>query len=134
MYDRAFSRRVNDHVHGITALAMPTNLRIRLMTANGDAATSGAEAGSGGGYVSGSGAPPADFLASTDATPTVSALEVAITVVNWPRDETLVGLELWGDVSGVPTRLEFGAFAAPYPVTTGSNVVLSVAAIASTLE
>jgi hypothetical protein len=133
MYDRAFARRVNDHVHGITALPMPTNLRIRLVTAMGDVVTYGTEAGSGGGYVSGSGAPLAGYAASTDATPTACLLSAGIMVANWPRTETLVGMELWGDVAGVPTRLELGAFGVPLDVAAGDNVLLDATDIASTL-
>lgn len=133
MFDRAFSRMVNDHIHGITALPMPTNLRIRLMTVSGDPVTYGTEVLSGGGYVSGSGAPPADYLPATDATPTLSPLETGINVTSWPRAETVVGLELWGDVAGIPTRMQLGDFDTPLVMAIGDNLIIDPGDLASAL-
>lgn len=134
MLDRAYSRMVNDHTHGIVALPMPTGHRIRLMTVSGDADTYGTEVASGGGYVSGSGAPLVTYIASTDATPTEIVTDDAITISVWPRDETVVGMEIWALIASTPTRLEYGDFDTPLVMTTGDNLILDSAAIAAALE
>ena len=134
MLDRAYSRMLNDHTHGLAALPMPTEHRIRFMTTSGDADTYGTEAATGGGYVSGSGAPLLTFIASTDASPTEVVTDDPVNVPTWPRDETLVGLEIWALIAGTPTRLEFGDFDTPMVMTTGDNAIVDTAALAAALE
>lgn len=134
MYDRAFSRMVNDHVHGITALPMPTEHRIRFMTTSGDPDTYGTEVATGGGYVSGSGAPLLTFIASTDASPTVIVLDDPVLVPSYPRVETIVGLEIWALIGSTPTRLHLGDFDTPLVMAIGDDLVVDTAALAAALE
>lgn len=130
-YDQAFSRKLNDHVHGVTALTMPSGHRMRLLTAMGTPAAAGTEVVSGGGYVSGTGATLITYSAATLATPTMSPNDVAITISNWPRDETVVGLEIW---DGTPSRIEYGTLVLPAALQAGDTVTFSVAAINSALS
>jgi hypothetical protein len=85
-------------------------LKCRLQTANGSATAAGTEVATGGGYTSGAGAPTATFGAANTTTAT-AATTAAINVTNYPRAETVVGIELW-DSAGSPLRKWFGALTA----------------------
>jgi hypothetical protein len=71
----------------------------RLMIANGSATAYGTELASGGGYVSGTGAPVVTFALSTVQ---VLVSASAVTVTNMPA-AVITGIELW-DSAGTPSR------------------------------
>jgi hypothetical protein len=105
-------------------------IKCRLMTANGSATAAGTEVATGGGYTSGTGAPTATFGAANTTTAT-AATSGAINVTNYPRAETVVGVELW-DSAGTPARKWFGALASSKTMASGDT--FSIAAGALTVQ
>lgn len=128
-YDQGYAKLVQDHVHGVTALTMPTGLRVRFMTTVGSATANGTELATSGGYTSGTGAPTVAFAASTTATPSVSANSAAVTVTNMPA-ATINGIELW---EGTPVRMELGTLATARTAAAGDTLSFAVSAMSSTL-
>ena len=129
--DQTTAKQVLDHLHGKAAMAMPTGHRLRLMTVSGDASTYGTEVASGGGYVSGSGAPLLELGVATLATPSVSATTAAVTITSWPRLEDIVGGEVWSDA---PQRLEYGDFDAPIPMDVGDTLTIAIGDVAAEMQ
>lgn len=125
--DQAFAKKVNDHMHGVSALTMPSVQRMRLMTAQGSASAAGTELATGGGYTSGTGAPTIPWAAATTASPSVQATNAAITITNMPA-ATTTGVEVWNDT---PERQEFVAWTGGSK-TTAAGDTLSVASGALT--
>lgn len=126
-YDQAFAQKVQDHVHGKTALTMPTGLKVLLMTANGTSTANGTELATGGGYTAGTGQ-PVTFAASTAATPSSSANSATVAYTNMPA-ATITGIELWNST----VRQEFGALTASKTTAAGDTLSFASGAIASTL-
>lgn len=96
-------------------------IRVRLMTTNGTATANGTEVATGGGYTAGTGAPTVTFSAATAGG---KASNSAVNVTNYPRAESVVGIELW---DSVPARKWFGSHAAKamaagdtYSIASGS--------------
>jgi hypothetical protein len=128
---QAFAALVQDHIHGVTSLTMPAGHRLRLMTANGSSTANGTEVATGGGYTSGTGAPTIAFSAATAATPSVSANSGVVSVTNYPRAETVVGVEVWDNV---PRREEWGALTSSKTMASGDTLSFAAAAVASSLS
>lgn len=100
-------------------------LRLRQMTANGSATAAGTEAATGGGYTSGSGAPTVAFSAASAGSTSNSA---AVTITNWPRAETIVGIEIW-DSAGTPLRKWWGALTASKTMAIGDTLSYAIGAV-----
>lgn len=132
--DSVTAQQLLDHLHGLAAMPMPTELRLRLMTASGDGDTMGTEVASGGGYVSGTGAPLLEYDASSVAWPSVGATLTDVVVETYPRTESIVGAEVWGLVGGFPQRLEYGDFDSPLAATTGSTVTIPAGDISAAMS
>lgn len=131
--DQNFAKALNDHMHGVAALAAPTApLRCRLMTANGTAAAAGTELATSGGYTAGTGAPTITFAAATAASPSVSASNVEVTVTNMPAT-TVVGIEIWNS-NATPAREEWGALSASKTTASGDTLSFASGAITSSLS
>lgn len=106
-------------------VATTTPIRNRLMTANGSGTANGTEVVTGGGYTSGTGAPSVTFAASaTVSTNAQAASNSAITVTNYPRAETVVGVEEW-DSAGTPIRKHWGALTASKTMAAGDTFSIS---------
>lgn len=127
--DQAFAKKIQDHIHGGTALTQPTGHKMLLMTANGDEDTAGTELATGGGYTNGTGQTIA-FSAATTATPSVSANSGTIAYPNMPTS-TIVGVEI---EDGSSVRMEWGALTASKSVTAGDTLSFAPAAVASALN
>jgi hypothetical protein len=110
-----------------TANTAPT--RVRLMTANGTATSNGTEVATGGGYTSGAGAPSVTWAAAAAGSQATNAI---VSVTNYPRVETVVGIEVW-DSTGTPRRLEWGALAASKTMAAGDTLSFASGAITSAL-
>lgn len=127
--DQTFSKKVNDHIHGGTALAQPTGHKMLLMTANGSSSAGGTEVATGGGYTAGTGQSIA-FSASTTATPSVAASSGTIAYTNMPV-ATVVGVEI-KDGSGV--RIEYGALSTSKTTASGDTLSFATSAVTSSLQ
>lgn len=132
-FDQAAAKEILDHIHGVAAMTMPTELRLRLLTAMGDADTYGTEALAGGGYTPASGAPILEYGAATLATPSVSATTSVVTVLNWPRAESLVGGEIWASAPTVK-RLEWGDFDTPIALGIGDTLTIAAGDVSAELQ
>jgi hypothetical protein len=117
----------NHAVGTYTALTGP--LHARLATATGTAGATGTEVVTGGGYTSGTGAPTFTMGAASAAS---SANTTAVTVTNWPRAETVTGLDVF-DSAGTPKRTEFGALSSPKTMASGDTFSIAIGALTSAL-
>jgi hypothetical protein len=129
MLDQAFAKKLNDHMHGVSALTMPASIRCRYMTANGTASANGTELATGGGYASGVGAPLMPFAAATTASPSVASNSGIVSTANMPAT-TVVGVELW---DSVPQRLEFGALTTSRTTVAGDTLSFAAGAVQSSM-
>lgn len=115
----------NHAVGTYTALTGP--IRARLLTANGNDTTAGTEVVTGGGYTSGTGAPSVTFGAASARS---SSNSTAVTVTNWPRAETVVGVDLY-DSAGTPKRVEYGALTTSRTMAAGDTFSIAIGALVS---
>lgn len=131
MLDQTRKHEILSWMHGgglppaITAL-----IRTRLMTVNGTATANGTEVATGGGYTAGAGAPTiASWAAPASGAQATSA---AVSVSNYPRAESVVGIELW-DSTATPKRVELGSHTAK-AMAAGDTLTYASGAITSTLN
>lgn len=123
--DQTRANQILDAVHGNTTLvAVTTPMHSRLMTSNGTSTANGTEVATGGGYTSGTGAPTFTWAAASAGS---SASNSAITVSNYPRAETVVGVEQW-DSNATPKRQSFGALTASKTMNAGDTFTIASAA------
>lgn len=127
--DQAYAKKIQDHVHGGTALTAPTGHKVLLMTANGSSTAGGTELATGGGYTAGTGQ-AITFAAATAATPSVSANSGSISFTNMPA-ATIVGIEI---KDGSSVRIEFGALTASKTTASGDTLTFAASAISSALS
>lgn len=133
-YTNTVRNNVIDALNGVAAFTAPTTpIKVRLMTANGDAATAGTELATGAGGGTGSGY-TAGGQAVTFAAASAGAASPTATV-RWDNMPacTVVGAELW-DSSGTPKRLQFGAFAASKTLQSGDSLELKTTDFTETLS
>lgn len=126
------TRRNNilDAIHGVAGFtAVTAPIRCRFLTANGTATANGTEVATGGGYTAGAGAPSVTWGAASAGS---AANTAAITVTNWPRAETVVGLELWNS-NTTPFREEFGALTASKAMQAGDTLSIAIGALTDAL-
>lgn len=129
--DQTYAKKTNDHIHGETSLTMPTGLRCRLMTTVGSSSANGTEVATGGGYTSGTSAPTISYGAATTATPSVISTDAAVTITNYPRAETVNGIEIW---ESTPVRIELGNLTTPRTMAAADTLSFATAAITSALQ
>jgi hypothetical protein len=128
--DQTRATEILSYMHGGGAPpALTGPIRCRIMTANGTATANGTEVVTGGGYTSGAGAPATAWAAAAAGS---QATNAAVAVTNYPRVETVVGIELW-DSTGTPKRVEWGALAAAKTMAAGDTLSLASGAITSAL-
>lgn len=131
-FDAAFAKKIQDHVHGGTALPQPTGpFRLRQMTAAGTATTPGTELATGGGYTSGTGAPTIAFGGATTASPSVASSSGVVSVTNMPAT-TIPAVEIWNS-NGTPERQEFGNLTTPKTTNAGDTLTYAAGAVTSAL-
>lgn len=129
MLDQTYSKKINDHFHGVASLTMPTGLRCRLMTTVGSASANGTELATSGGYTSGTGAPLMPFSAATTASPSVAANSGTVSVTNMPAT-TINGIEIW---ESTPVRIELGSLTTPRTTAAGDTLSFATGAVTSSL-
>lgn len=129
MLDQGYSKKINDHMHGVTSLTMPTGLRARYMTSVGSASANGTELTTGGGYTSGVGAPLMPFGAATTASPSVGANNSVVSTTNMPAT-TINGIEIW---EATPVRIELGSLTTPRTTASGDTLSFASGAVTSSL-
>ena len=129
--DQAYSKKIQDHVHGVSSLTMPSTLKTRVITSTTPSTptANGSEVATSGGYTAGGAASP--FSAATTATPSVSANSGSVSWTNFPA-VTAGGIEIW---ESTPVRIEFGTLTGGNKViASGDTVTFSAGAIASSLQ
>jgi hypothetical protein len=129
MLDQTYSKKINDHVHGVTSLTMPTGHRCRFMTAVGSASANGTELSTGGGYTAGVGAPLMPWSAATTASPSVAANSSNVSVANMPAG-TINGIEIW---ESTPVRIELGSLTTPRTTASGDTLSFAIGAVTSSV-
>lgn len=127
--DQAFAKKVQDHLHGGTALTQPTGHKMLLYTVIGTATTGGTELTTGGGYTAGTGQTIA-FSAATTATPSVSANSGIVAYTNMPAT-TIVAVEI---KDGSSVRMEWGGLTANKTTASGDTLSFAAAAVQSALQ
>jgi hypothetical protein len=104
--DQTRANEILTHMHSNSSTpALSTPIHVRLMVTNGNATTPGTEVATGGGYTSGVGAPTVTWAAAASGS---QATNAAVNVTNYPRVETVNGIEIW-DSYATPRRIEYGA-------------------------
>lgn len=132
MLDQVRANEALSWLHGGGAPPTITGpLHVRQMTANGTATANGTEAATGGGYTSGTGAPSISSWAT--AASGSQATSAAVQITNYPRSETVVGIELWSS-DGTPKRVELGALSSPKSMAAGDTLSYASGAISSTMS
>jgi hypothetical protein len=104
-------------------------LKLRQMTVNGSATAAGTEVVTGGGYTSGASAPTVAFGAAAAG---VSSNSGAISITNWPRAETVTGVEIW-DSAGTPLRKWWGALGSSKVMAAADTLSYAIGAITLTM-
>jgi hypothetical protein len=102
--------------------------RLRQMTANGTNIANGTEVATGGGYTAGVGAPTIAFGGATGTTSPQAANSGAVNITNYPRAETVVGIEVW-DSAGTPLRKWWGALGTPKTMAAGDSLSYAIGAV-----
>lgn len=105
-------------------------IKVLLMTANGSATAAGTEVATGGGYTAGTG--QSATFGSAAASGSI-ATTAALTYTNMPRNETIVGVELW-DSAGSPLRKWWGALTASKTVNPGDTFSIASGSLTLTLS
>src|SRR5690242_10337084 len=103
--DQTRANEILTHLHGGTAFPTITGgIRIKLLTAIGNATTPGTEVVAGGGYVQvAAGTTGGLAIASWAAASAGSqATSAAASVTNYPRAETVAAVELYDSTTGTP--------------------------------
>lgn len=125
---QARANKILDAQHGVAPLpAITAPVRTRLMTANGTATTNGTEVAPGGGYTGGASAPATSWAGAVNGS---SATSGALSITNYPRAESVVGIEEW---DSSPERLEFGALTQTKTMAAGDTLSFATGAITSAM-
>ena len=115
------------YMHGGGAPRTVTGSAIRLMTANGTASANGTEVATGGGYTAGTGITLSWAAAASQS----QATNAVAQVTNYPRAETVVGIEVWSTTG--PVRVELGALTSSKTMAAGDTLSFASGAITSAL-
>lgn len=126
--DATQANSILTYMHGGGAPRTLTTPKLRLMTANGSAGSNGTEVATGGGYTAVTGLALSWAAASGQS----QATNAAASVTNYPRAETVVGVEVWS-TDGTPLRIEFGALTASKTMAAGDTLTFASGAITSAL-
>jgi hypothetical protein len=116
--------RCLDFINGLTSTAPTTPLKVALVTANGDDATTGTEV-TGGGYAR-------QTLTVAAAVSGATSNSADLVFTNMPAS-TVVGVEIW-DSAGTPVRLWYGALTASRTVNAGDDFKLVAGALSLSLS
>jgi hypothetical protein len=128
--DQTRANEILTWMHGGSApTALTGPIRVRQMITNGNATANGTEVATGGGYTSGVGAPSVTYAAAAAGSQATNAV---INITNYPRVETVNGVEIW-DSGGTPKRVEWGALASPKTMAIGDTLSYASGAITSAL-
>lgn len=128
--DQTRANEILTFMHGGAApTALTGPMHVRIYTVNGNATTSGTEVATGGGYTSGTGAPTVTYAAAAAGS---QASNASVAITNYPRVETVTGIEIW-DSTGTPKRVEFGSLVASKTMAAGDTLSFASGAITSAL-
>lgn len=103
-------------------------MKLRQMTANGSNTAAGTEVATGGGYTSGTGAPTVTFGAGGAVTADEAHNSAAVNITNYPRAETVVGVEVW-DSAGTPARKWWGALGTSKTMAAADTLSYAIDAV-----
>lgn len=129
MLDQTYSKKLNDHMHGVLSLTMPTGLKARFITTVGSASANGTELATSGGYTAGTGAPAMAFGAATTASPSVAANSALVSIANMPA-ATINGIEIW---EATPVRIELGSLSVARTTAAGDTLSFAISSVTSSL-
>lgn len=134
--DQTRANEILTHLHGGTTFpAITTPIRIKLLTAIGNATTPGTEVATGGGYTQVGNGTTGGIQISTWAAASAGsqATSAAAQVTNYPRAETVTAIELVDSNATTFKRLEFGALTASRTMAAGDTLSFASGAITSAL-
>jgi hypothetical protein len=110
-----------------------TPIRLRMIITVGSVTAAGTEAATGGGYTSGSGAPSITMAVASGSAPASSASTTAVTITNYPRSETINGVEGW-DSAGTPIRQWLGSLTTPRTPAAADTVSFAIGAVVNQMS
>lgn len=110
-----------------------TPIRLRLMITVGSVTAAGTEAANGGGYTGGASAPSITMATASGSAPASAASTTAVTITNYPRSETINGVEGW-DSAGSPIRQWLGSLTTPRTPASGDTVSFAIGAVVTQMS
>lgn len=116
------------YMHGGGAPRTLTTPKLRLMITVGSAGSNGTEAATGGGYTAATGL----VLSWAAASAQSQATNAIASVTNYPRAETVNGVEVWS-TDATPLRIELGSLTTPKVMAAGDTLSFASGAITSAL-
>lgn len=137
--DQTQANSILAYMHGKGAPRTVTGSRARMMTANGTSTANGTEVATGGGYTAYNGGSPNPTTAGvalswpTTASSGSHATDAVAQVTNYPRSETVNGIEIWSTDATAGLRVEFGALTTPKAMGAGDTLSFASGAITSAL-
>lgn len=127
--DNAQANAMLAYMHGGGAPRAVTGSALRLLTAVGTDTANGTEVATGGGYTAGTGLSLAWAAAAAKSQATSGVSQVT----NYPRAETVNGVEVWSTTS--PVRVEYGALTGGGKLmAAGDTLSFAAGAITSALN
>lgn len=129
--DQTQANSILTYMHGGGAPRTLTGSKLHLMTSNGTATSNGTEVATGGGYTAGQGG--GVTLSWAAASAGSQATNAVASVTNYPRAESVVGIELWSN-DATRLRVEFGALSGgAKSMAAGDTLSFASGAITSAL-
>lgn len=139
MLDATQANSILTYMHGGGAPRALTGSRLRLMTVNGTASANGTEVATGGGYTAYSAGTPNPTVAGIALTwgaaaAQSQAISAVAQVTNYPRAETVVGIENWSTDATAGNRVELGALTGSKVMAAGDTLSFAASAVTSAIS
>lgn len=134
--DQTRANEILTWMHGGAApTALTSPIRLRLLTAMGSSTAAGTEVATGGGYTAtaaggSTGGVSTTWAAAASASQATNAIAQ---VTNYPRSETVVGIEVVDSTAGTIKRVEFGTLGTSRAMASGDTLSFASGAITSAL-
>lgn len=134
--DQTRANEILTWMHGGSApTALTAPIRLRLLTAIGNATTDGTQVATGGGYTATAAGGSTGGISTTWAAASAGsqATNAVAQVTNYPRAETVTSIEVVDSTAGTIKRVEFGALTTSRTMAAGDTLSFASGAITSAL-
>lgn len=135
--DQTRANEILTWMHGGSApTALTGPIRLRLLTAMGTTTADGTQVATGGGYTATAAGGSTGGISTTWAAASAAsqATNAVAQVTNYPRAETVVGIEVVDSTAGTIKRVEFGTLGTSRAMAAGDTLSFASGAITSALS